>query len=154
MISSPSATRMPTEEQAREIHGIVLGVVWGPKHIDWGGHERLRKAEALLLAIFDHRIKRKGCHSCHTEALNILRKSVGLPPVNGGDAIPAVSERRMAICRACPVFNASTSSCGTLILDALTPSVVDVDGVPVQPCGCFLPLKVKLRRAICPAKKW
>lgn len=154
MTSSPSATRIPTEEQAREIHGLVLGVVWGPKYIDWGGPERKERADALLWDIFDHKIKHKDCHSCHTVALNILRKSVGLPPVNGGDAIPAVSERRMAICRACPVFNASTSSCGTLILDALTPSVVDVDGVPVQPCGCFLPLKVKLRRAICPAKKW
>lgn len=43
-------------------------------------------------------------------------------------------EARLAICRECPYFRASTEQC--------------------KKCGCFMKLKTKLERAHCPIGKW
>lgn len=44
------------------------------------------------------------------------------------------SEERYKICQACPEFKKKTKQCGI--------------------CHCFMPLKVKVSIAACPAKKW
>lgn len=43
-------------------------------------------------------------------------------------------ESRLAICRECPYFRASTEQC--------------------RKCGCFMKLKTTLQRAKCPVGKW
>lgn len=56
-----------------------------------------------------------------------------------------IKRERLAICESCEHYVASTKSCGTLGVDALTASKV---------CGCFMPAKAKLKMASCPYDKW
>lgn len=62
-------------------------------------------------------------------------KQVALDAITGSiqTAPKEESERRYAICQACPNFRAT-----------LTCSL----------CGCFMPAKVKLTRASCPDSRW
>lgn len=45
-----------------------------------------------------------------------------------------LSEKRYEICEACPRFFKITKQC--------------------KECGCFMPIKTKLKEAVCPLEKW
>ncbi len=47
---------------------------------------------------------------------------------------PSVAEERFSICKACPQLIAATHQC--------------------KQCGCFMALKTKLSKAVCPLGKW
>jgi hypothetical protein len=46
----------------------------------------------------------------------------------------SVQSTRMAICHACPDFNANTTQC--------------------KKCGCFMSAKTRLKASSCPVSKW
>jgi hypothetical protein len=144
--------RTPTLAEAERIAAIVSDVVvtYRPDHFDWKGH----KAEAFdICKLLSGYKPSKACFSCWIRVLNILREAINLEPIDHG-ADEQTAARRMEICRACPAFHENTVSCGRLLLDAINPHPVTVDGQQVNPCGCSLVLKTKLKRAHCPANKW
>lgn len=63
-------------------------------------------------------------------------------------------KRRLDICRACKFFEASTQSCGTLILGDEVETEVLFRRKSIKLCGCVMPVKAKLAFASCPASKW
>jgi len=71
----------------------------------------------------------------------------------------SVEVERMNVCRACPVYQESSRSCGPL-LNKLMPHPVEqtmeVNGEVIifKPCGCRLDLKTKFPFTSCPAGKW
>lgn len=146
--------RQPTEQEATRINDLLqqVNVVNAtPPRIEWNGN----KAELFDLSweIGGYR-PTKNCYACHLQALNILRTSVGLPPLTQ-HAEDSERAQRMAICSACPIFVPSTQSCGTLVVDHLrTRTVTLPDGRSVTPCGCYLPLKTWIKTAHCPAQRW
>lgn len=148
--------RKPTPEEAERIHAIVLRVsktiVWETESFSWGTHAEMREAYDLMDALGTYR-PNKACFPCYVKGLSELAQTIGLPPIDRG--IPQErAEMRMAICRACPAFHATTESCGRLVIDALFPKTVMVDGREVQPCGCYLPIKTEMKHTTCPANKW
>ncbi len=150
--------RPPTYAEAERIAVIVaeVEVRYTPESFDWKTH----KAEAYaLLRAMGEKAPDKSCFSCWVNALNKLRKAIGQPPFDHG----ASAERtafRLDVCTTCPAFHTSTESCGRLILDALSPQAVMIDGEPVNPCGCRMTDfglwkgKASLKHATCPANKW
>ena len=144
--------RPPTIEEATRIERIVREVVvtYKPESFDWKDHKA--EAYAILTAI-GVKFSKRSCFSCWIGTLNKLRTSIGLDPFDHG----TTSERaafRMDVCATCPAYHASTQSCGRLVVDALFPEPVMIDGEEVKPCGCYLPLKVNLKHSTCPASKW
>ena len=68
------------------------------------------------------------------------------------------SEQRTAridICKACPVYNATTTSCGPF-LNKMNPfnQPTELDGVTFRPCGCNIRAKASLKISQCPAGRW
>jgi hypothetical protein len=63
-------------------------------------------------------------------------------------------KRRLDICRACKFFEASTQSCGPLIIGAEEEIEVKFKRKSINLCGCVMPVKAKLAFASCPASKW
>ena len=63
-------------------------------------------------------------------------------------------KRRLDICRACKFFEASTQSCGTLIVGDEVETEVLFRRKSIKLCGCVMPVKAKLSFASCPASKW
>jgi hypothetical protein len=63
-------------------------------------------------------------------------------------------KRRLDICRACKFFEASTQSCGPLIIGADEEIEVKFRKKSIKLCGCVMPVKAKLAFASCPASKW
>ena len=64
-------------------------------------------------------------------------------------------KRRLDICRACKFFEATTQSCGTLIVgDEVETTEVLFRRKSIKLCGCVMPVKAKLAFASCPASKW
>ena len=63
-------------------------------------------------------------------------------------------KRRLDICRACKFFEASTQSCGPLIIGADEEIEVKFKRKSIKLCGCVMPVKAKLAFASCPASKW
>lgn len=65
-------------------------------------------------------------------------------------------KERLAICKACPVYNATTGSCGTPLHRIVNPfqAPVTIDGRTFKPCGCFISAKATLKISQCPAGKW
>ena len=63
-------------------------------------------------------------------------------------------KRRLDICRACKFFEASTQSCGPLIIGADEEIEVKFKRKTIKLCGCVMPVKAKLAFASCPASKW
>ena len=63
-------------------------------------------------------------------------------------------KRRLDICRACKFFEASTQSCGPLIVGADEEIEVKFKRKTIKLCGCVMPVKAKLAFASCPASKW
>lgn len=64
-------------------------------------------------------------------------------------------EYRMGICKACPIFNHTTRTCGTA-LSKLNPfnEWQEMNGVKFKPCGCFMDVKARMALQECPAKMW
>lgn len=62
--------------------------------------------------------------------------------------------RRLAICRNCKFFEASTQSCGSLIVGEEQEIEVQYKKKSIHLCGCVMPIKAKLSLASCPANKW
>jgi hypothetical protein len=63
-------------------------------------------------------------------------------------------KRRLEICRTCKFFEASTQSCGPLIVGADEEVEVLFRKKSIKLCGCVMPIKAKLAFASCPASKW
>jgi hypothetical protein len=63
-------------------------------------------------------------------------------------------KRRLEICRGCKFFEASTQSCGTLIVGEEVETEVLFRRKSIKLCGCVMPIKAKLAFASCPASKW
>ena len=63
-------------------------------------------------------------------------------------------KRRLDICRTCKFFEASTQSCGPLIVGADEEIEVKFKRKSIKLCGCVMPVKAKLAFASCPASKW
>ncbi len=63
-------------------------------------------------------------------------------------------KRRLEICRTCKFFEASTQSCGPLIVGADEEIQVLFRKKSIKLCGCVMPIKAKLAFASCPASKW
>lgn len=63
-------------------------------------------------------------------------------------------KRRLEICRTCKFFEASTQSCGTLIVGDEVETEVLFRRKSIKLCGCVMPIKAKLAFATCPASKW
>lgn len=93
------------------------------------------------------------CNSCRLKVYDNLREIAGLTYARSPLGEDMVSTRR-AICHTCPAYHPSTDSCGRLILDAISPMLVNVDGQQVEPCGCIITLKTMFRSEQCPASKW
>jgi hypothetical protein len=63
-------------------------------------------------------------------------------------------KRRLDICRTCKFFEASTQSCGQLIVGDEVETEVLFRKKSIKLCGCVMPIKAKLAFASCPASKW
>jgi len=63
-------------------------------------------------------------------------------------------KRRLEICRTCKFFEASTQSCGPLIVGEEVETEVMFRKKSIRLCGCVMPIKAKLAFASCPASKW
>jgi hypothetical protein len=63
-------------------------------------------------------------------------------------------KRRLEICRTCKFFEASTQSCGPLIVGEEVETEVLFRKKSIKLCGCVMPIKAKLAFASCPASKW
>ncbi len=64
-------------------------------------------------------------------------------------------QQRIEICKACPIYNATTTSCGPF-LNKLNPfnEPVEIDGVTFRPCGCNIRAKASLKISHCPGGRW
>jgi hypothetical protein len=63
-------------------------------------------------------------------------------------------QRRLAICKTCKFFEATTQSCGPLIVGDEEEIEVNFRKKSIRLCGCIMPVKAKLSFASCPASKW
>jgi hypothetical protein len=63
-------------------------------------------------------------------------------------------KRRLDICRNCKFFEASTQSCGPLIVGEEVETEVLFRKKSIKLCGCVMPIKAKLAFASCPTSKW
>lgn len=144
--------KTPTIQQAERIATIMKAVTFVKgQEVSWHGH--IAEARELCKDLSGYKPSKSNCIDCETKVLNILAESIGLPPFEH----PASADRqafRMDVCRMCPAFHATTESCGRLIVDALFPEPVMIDGEEVKPCGCYLPIKTSMKRATCPAGRW
>lgn len=96
---------------------------------------------------------RSSCNVCRLKVVDTLRTSVGLGLARR-PASATLREERMGICATCQAYHSDTKSCGRLILDAVNPEPVEIDGRLVKPCGCFIPLKAAFRSEHCPGNFW
>ncbi len=145
--------RKPTIEEAHKILVVIDQVIWTRNSIAWGSYVNMTDGRALCRAISGYRPSKGNCHSCETTVLNILREAVNLPPM-GRPASADLQAHRLTICKTCPAHHKRTNSCGRLVLDAVDPKPVMINGASVSPCGCYLPLKTSMKHSTCPANLW
>lgn len=145
----------PTIEQAQRIHDILreVEVRHADQYFSWGKQDNGKAARELCHQLTGYRPRRSDCFSCRVKVLDTLREAVGLPPLSRPIS-PEKSQQRLEICHSCPAYHPTTQSCGRLLLDAINPKPVEIDGKLVNPCGCFLPLKTSVKQSSCPAHKW
>jgi hypothetical protein len=146
--------KTPTIEQAERIAHVLSGITVNLKanSFAWGTNDNRAEGLELCKAISGYKPK-SACITCYVRVANILAEAIGLPPYDHG----TTEERkafRLDVCATCPAYHASTQSCGRLILDAINPEPVMIDGEAVNPCGCYLPIKTSMKRATCPAGRW
>lgn len=150
--------RPPTYAEAERIELIVreVEVALKGESFDWKEH----KAEAYaILTEMGEPFSKRSCFACWIGTLNKLRQAIGQPPIDHGTTA-ARAAFRVDVCRTCPAFHATTESCGRLVVDALFPEPVMIDGESVNPCGCRMTDfglwkgKASLKHAVCPANKW
>lgn len=93
------------------------------------------------------RIKNKGCASCITGALNVIRGEYNYPTL-GKEIDRKQSNKRIEMCKIC--IHAKGSSvfltCGTPIMGDTVP-----EG---KLCGCFVYVKAKFTNETCPLGFW
>lgn len=146
--------RQVTKEQFDAIMRMVPEVTMTPQEVNWGPHPNLPTAKAIYTHITGRKAKlSNNCTTCHLDLWNELLQAAGLP-VLGKKVSEGRAKERMDICKACPAFHSNTKSCGRLGADLLDPKPVMIDGTPVNPCGCFLPVKILFKFTTCPANKW
>lgn len=56
----------------------------------------------------------------------------------------------MTVCQMCKHYRTSTESCGTLGV----PKQIIENGYSAKLCGCYMPLKTRLKASKCPLDKW
>lgn len=111
----------------------------------------------------------QSCPPCDTQAVDVVRKVAGLPPMAQEARARVILERKRAcqggdgktaiLSDPCPAYHPGTDSCGRVVLDAI-PIVreeVEVGGRMVQPCGCRLFGVFGAARRMdhkCPAGRW
>ena len=93
------------------------------------------------------------CPLCWIGLIDVLRKYVGLAPARRPVPEQKANDR-LDMCHNCPVYHSATGSCGRLMIDAIAPKPVDVNGVNVYPCGCIVALKVLFGSETCPGNFW
>lgn len=147
------ARRKATEEEQYAINALLARTKATPTMVSFASMSDKSEAHALAKAIAGYHTSNRDCLSCNITALNILHEAVNLPPIDSQAHDPLYSHR-MALCSTCPAYHHESHSCGRLVLDAIAPIPVDIDGQQVNPCGCFLPVKARLKRAKCPASRW
>lgn len=126
----------------------------GYLHIEWSGPKVKARAWELARELGANVDQQPGdCPPCNLVVVNALRLHIGWP-VLAEEVSPPLHEARLAICRTCPAYHTSTHSCGRLILDAISPKPVTIDGHEVNPCGCLVDAKARFPNQICPADKW
>lgn len=113
-----------------------------------------KDAWVIVKAIDGYDPPNKSCGACIKRCINILRKEIGMEPVQR-EMSPKLWKARLAICQGCPVYVKATESCGRLIRDAISPQPVSLpDGRTVKPCGCYVPAKARFENQQCPAGFW
>lgn len=134
----------PTPEQFTAIMEVLPMIEDENGHFDWGTPENKARALKLCFDLSGYRPS-QGCIGCWNRATDILKIAVGLPPKGK----PVSDDRyaaRMAICHACTSYVSSSRSCGPLGLGAIFGGA--------QVCGCFLPIKARMKNTTCPQAKW
>ena len=146
--------KQPNAQQIAIIHDVLKSVRVDLKgqSIDFGMPDNKVAAFKACKDLTGYK-PATACFSCYLKVLNLLRESVNLPPYDHGVATET-ADVRLSWCIECPAYHHTTRSCGRLGIDAISPKAVIVDGIEVNPCGCFLPLKVTMKSATCPAGKW
>lgn len=146
-----SMRREATHDEIAEINRLIPMI-----EIDADGirlpKDHAQRIHDLVRQIHGYRAS-SGCISCMMRLIDVLRRIVGL----GSARRPGTEEltdRRLAVCVLCPAYHANTGSCGRLVIDALNPQPVEVDGRMVNPCGCIVSLKARFKSEHCPANRW
>ena len=144
--------RKATPEQAEHINAILSRVTFDTSPF-FASNEDWRTACIYAMTFTGYVPNSGGCASCRHAVHDILREAVGLGVARRPTKEARYAER-LATCHACPVYHKATDSCGRLIVDALSPKPVAVDGENVYPCGCIVTLKAKFSTETCPANRW
>ena len=140
-----------TPELFAEVHSILDRITLREDNTVVADADTWSQAKAISRRL--GYIPRSNCPVCRMQVLDTLRMGVGLGPARK-PAKESLRQQRIAICEACPVYHSDTRSCGRLVLDAIDPEPVVVDGRQVKPCGCFVPLKAASRSEHCPGNFW
>lgn len=144
--------RKATPEEAAKVNEILARVTFDGSPY-FASNEDWKQACAYVKAFSGYVPNGGGCSSCRFKVHDILREAVGLTvarrPVSESKAA-----KRIATCHECPVYRKGTDSCGRLIIDALSPKPVAIDGENVYPCGCIVSLKAQFSTETCPANRW
>lgn len=133
--------RAPTPEEFTRIMAVMERVQATPQQVSWNGTKP--EGRALCKAISGYKPSKGDCLACELTVVNILREAVNLPPV-GGVVHDHTYLERIAICNSCPDYVHTTRSCGPLIFGALKEGT----------CGCFIPIKARIKQTQCPQGKW
>lgn len=148
-------SRLPTTEEAEAISEILANTRATANEVAWMPGD-LQRAINLVTSIHGFKpTMSSGCLTCHYQLLDDLKEIINLPRGFPTQEIPkSRQETRLSICASCLAYREKTESCGRLILDAIKPQPIFIDGEEVTPCGCYLPMKVKVKHATCPARRW
>lgn len=142
----------PTQQDIEIANAIIARVVVGKKN-----HTSFAKGDFEAAAHLSRKYTGWNPSSCcNSQRIMLhdkLRAMVGMAfarkPLE-----PTQIEARIAICHSCPVYHKTTGSCGRLIIDAISPHPISVNGQDVLPCGCVIALKALFKSETCPGKFW
>lgn len=139
-------------QEAKYINDLLERFTIDAKNTVIGSVQDMKELDRIGLEFANH--KRTGsCKLCWIGLMDAVRKVVGLAPARRPvDAIKA--KDRLDMCHECPVYHKSTGSCGRLIIDAIIPEPVIVNGKSINPCGCIVALKVHFGSETCPGNFW
>lgn len=144
--------RNPTPQERDQIHALLERFTIDEKNAINASLEDLKELDRWGLEIAGHR-RAGSCKLCWIGLMDAVRKAVGLAPARRPVAEQKANDR-LAMCHSCPVYHSTTGSCGRLMIDAIAPKPVIVNGVSVNPCGCIVALKVLFGSETCPGNFW